>query len=86
MENAALWLLLKRTSLRNLMPSLIRVNRICDRETTFQLSYLADSFHPEDEDDTFIRNVGSNEPHGTTSQKTAFFRVTALETSNLTQN
>jgi hypothetical protein len=38
-------------------------------------------FYPEDWGDTFLRNVGS---HGATSQKTAFFIVTAVKTSNLT--
>jgi hypothetical protein len=39
-------------------------------------------FYSEDGGDTFLRNVGS---HGATSQKTAFFIVTAVKTSNLTK-
>jgi hypothetical protein len=33
--------------------------------------------------DEFLRNVGLKEPHGLTSEKTAFFLVTAVEISNL---
>jgi hypothetical protein len=40
-------------------------------------------FYPEDEGDTFLRNVGV---HGATSQKTAFFIVTAVKTSNFTHH
>jgi hypothetical protein len=40
-------------------------------------------FYPEDGGDTFLRNVGSHEI--ATSQKTAFFIVTAVKTSNLAQ-
>jgi hypothetical protein len=38
-----------------------------------------------DGDDTFLRNVGSQDLHGVTSQKTAFFIVAAFKTSNLTK-
>jgi hypothetical protein len=41
-------------------------------------------FYPEDEGDTFLRNVGSHKIHGTTFQKTTFFIVTAVKTSKLT--
>jgi hypothetical protein len=33
----------------------------------------SDSCNPDDGGNTFLRNVGSQEPHGVTSQKTAFF-------------
>jgi hypothetical protein len=39
----------------------------------------AKSFHLDDESDTSLQTVG-----GVTSQKTAFFIVTVVETSNLT--
>jgi hypothetical protein len=43
-------------------------------------------FYPEDGGDMFLRNVGSRKDlHGATSQKKAFFVVTAVKTSNLTQ-
>jgi hypothetical protein len=43
--------------------------------------FLARGFlYPEDGGDTFLRNVSL---HGATSQKTAFFIVTAVNTSNL---
>jgi hypothetical protein len=48
----------------------------------YRLHQLADSFHPDD-GDAFLRNLGSlQEPQGVTSQETAFFIVTAVETSN----
>jgi hypothetical protein len=41
--------------------------------------------YPEDGGDTFLRNVVfTQDLHGTTSQKTACFVVTAVKTSNLT--
>jgi hypothetical protein len=43
-------------------------------------------FYPEDGGDTFLRNVDSyTKVYGATSQKTAFFMVTAVKTSNLTR-
>jgi hypothetical protein len=35
--------------------------------------------------DTFLRNIGSHDLHSVTSQKTVFFVVTAVKTSNLTR-
>jgi hypothetical protein len=47
---------------------------------------LIDTFdysrHPEDGGDTFLRNVGSQDLHGATSRKMAFFIITAVKTSN----
>jgi hypothetical protein len=40
-------------------------------------------FYPEDGGDTFLQNVGFHKIY--TSQKTAFFIVTAVKTSNLTK-
>jgi hypothetical protein len=42
-----------------------------------------DSFHPDVGGDKFFRNIG--ELHGVTSQRTAFFIDTVVETSNLTK-
>jgi hypothetical protein len=42
-------------------------------------------FYLEDEGDRFLRNVGSHNLYGATSQKTAFFIVTAIKTSDLTR-
>jgi hypothetical protein len=39
-------------------------------------------FYPEDGGDKLLRNVGSHKNY--TSQKTAFFKVTAVKTSKLT--
>jgi hypothetical protein len=39
-------------------------------------------FDPEDGDDTFLRDVGFYKIHGATSQKTAFFIVTAVKNSS----
>jgi hypothetical protein len=47
---------------------------------------LANSFHPEVEGDTFPRNVGSKKTHCATSQKRAFFTITAVKNSNLTRH
>jgi hypothetical protein len=44
---------------------------------------IADSFHPRHGEDTFLGNFGLQEPHGAASQKTAFFTVTNVKTSNL---
>jgi hypothetical protein len=50
-------------------------------------SQLADSFHPDDGRDIFLRNIGSyNSQHGTTTQETGFFIVTLMKASNLTQH
>jgi hypothetical protein len=46
--------------------------------------FLADSFHPEDRCETFLRNVGSNKTHCAISKEMAFFIVTAVKTPNLT--
>jgi hypothetical protein len=42
---------------------IIRVKTISEPETTLAVT-----------SDTFLRNVGSHEEHGVTSQKTVFFR------------
>jgi hypothetical protein len=43
--------------------------------------------HTADGGDEFLRNVGfTQDLHGATSQKTAFFIVTAVKTSNLTNS
>jgi hypothetical protein len=46
-------------------------------------SSLVDFFYPEDGGDTFLRRV-TKYLHGATSQKTVFFIVIAVKTSNLT--
>jgi hypothetical protein len=59
--------------------------RILQFAATCSRWFLAyEFFYPEDGGDTFLRNVGSQDLHGATSQKTAFFIVTAVKTSNLT--
>jgi hypothetical protein len=59
----------------------ISTKRICYLETK---SAVADSFHPGDGGDTFLRNVGSykshtflQDPQGIASQKTTFIIVTS---------
>jgi hypothetical protein len=47
-------------------------------------SYLVDSCHPDDGGAKFLQNVGSYKKHGDIYQKTTFFIVTAVKTSNLT--
>jgi hypothetical protein len=44
-----------------------------------------DFCYPDEGGAMFLRNVGSyKSPHGVTTQKTPFFIVTAVKTSNLT--
>jgi hypothetical protein len=43
-------------------------------------------FYPEYGGDTFLRNVSLQNLYGPTSQKTAFFIVTFVKTSNLTKH
>jgi hypothetical protein len=51
---------------------------------TCSLWFLARGFfYLEDGGDTFLRNVGSQELHGARSDKTSFFIVTVVKTSNL---
>jgi hypothetical protein len=60
-----------------LSDSFIRVTRLGELGTT----------HPDEGGVKFLRNVGSyKSPHGVTSQKTPFFIVTAVKTSNLTMD
>jgi hypothetical protein len=40
-------------------------------------------FYPKDGGDTFLRNVGPYKIYAATSQKTAFFIVIAVKTSNI---
>jgi hypothetical protein len=42
--------------------------------------------HPDEGGARFLRNVGSYKPHDVTTQKTPFFIVTAVKTSNLTED
>jgi hypothetical protein len=56
---------------QELSASFIRVTRIGELGTTPAVT-------------KFLRNVGSYKPHGVTSQKTAFFIVIFVKTSNFT--
>jgi hypothetical protein len=65
---------------KELSASFIRVTRLVNLEQR----YFTDSCHPDEGGVKFLRNVFLKEPHGVTSQKTPFFIVTAVKTSNLT--
>jgi hypothetical protein len=69
--------------------SIIRVTRIGELGTTLAVTSngikLVDSCHPDDGGDTFLpKRRFLQEPRYVTSQRTAFFTVTAVKTSNLT--
>jgi hypothetical protein len=65
--------------------SFIRVTRIGELGTTLALLLFTDSCHPDEGGAKLFRNVGSYKSHmALTSQKTPFFIVTAVKTSNLT--
>jgi hypothetical protein len=68
--------------------SIIRVTRIGELGTTLDLTSnsrtLRTDCHPDEGGARFLRNVGSYKSHmPLTSQKTPFFIVTAVKTSNL---
>jgi hypothetical protein len=70
---------LLRTDVSNeSIASIIRVKRIGELGAAL---VVPDSFHPGDEDDKFLRNVGSDS-HAVSSQMTVFFILTATTTSN----
>jgi hypothetical protein len=77
-----------------LSASFIRVTRIdelgttlavtSNRRTLRRTTKFTDSCYPDEKGVKFLRNVGSYKSHTVTSQKTPFFIVTAVKTSNLT--
>jgi hypothetical protein len=64
--------------------SIIRVTRIGELGTSLAVNSPI-LLHPDDGAAKFLsKRPFLQEPHGVTSQKTAFFIVTAVKTSNLT--
>jgi hypothetical protein len=67
----------RRTLLRSIRRLLVAEDTILQHYSYFADSYL-------NRGDTFPRNVGSYKSLGVTSNKTEFFIITAVATSNLT--
>jgi hypothetical protein len=68
---------------------IIRVTRIGELGTTSAVTSNRNTLrrstcHPHDGNDAFLRYVSSYKRRGVTHQKTAFFTVSAVKTSNLT--
>jgi hypothetical protein len=66
--------------------SIIRVTRICEIRTTLAVTSNGSTLycHPDDGINRFLRIFGYYKSHRVTSQKMAFFIVTAVKTSSLT--
>jgi hypothetical protein len=84
-EIIALFIRVTRVAeLRNSILHGISSQRASVASYCLRCSWLTDSCHLDDGRDIFPKCRFLQEPHGVTSQKTPFFIVTAVKTSNLT--